>query len=262
MQSVKDLAKRAGHRVKSTTGYRLLRTKRWGVDWLDDCVRLTSERWHPNHASLNVIFDVGANTGQTVRKILQRVSPRQVCCFEPVASTFQQLSQNTSQLSNVECFNYGLSSHDREAQINIYSSSVLASTCDSSPILSSDSELFQRSETIQLRSLDSVCRERGVDSIDLLKVDTEGADLATLHGAAEMLGNHRIGLIVFEFFCLKSTTTQNGTLFPIDQYLSSHGYRLVSFYTDFVHHRQPTGVYNALYTIIPNSESSSSRQVK
>ncbi len=262
MQSVKDLAKRAGHRVKSTTGYRLLRTKRWGVDWLDDCVRLTSERWHPNHASLNVIFDVGANTGQTVRKILQRVSPRQVCCFEPVASTFQQLSQNTSQLSNVECFNYGLSSHDREAQINIYSSSVLASTCDSSPILSSDSELFQRSETIQLRSLDSVCRERGVDSIDLLKVDTEGADLATLRGGAEMLGNHRIGLIVFEFFCLKSTTTQNGTLFPIDQYLSSHGYRLVSFYTDFVHHRQPTGVYNALYTIIPNSESSSSRQVK
>jgi hypothetical protein len=115
--------------------------------------------------------------------------------------------------------------------------------------------LFQRTETIQLRALDSVCQELKVDSIDLLKVDTEGADLRTLQGAAGLLANHRIGLVLFEFYCPTSATTQNGTFFPVDSFLSSHGYRLVSFYTDFVHDRQPTGVYNALYMAVPKSET-------
>lgn len=249
--SVKDMAKRAGNRVKSTTGYRLLRTKRWGVDWLDDCMRLAAQQWHPDFGSLDVVFDVGANTGQTARKILQRTSPSRVCCFEPVADTFTQLLSGTSHLRGVECFPFGLSDENTEAKINIYSSSVLASTCESSPILSPDCELFQRCETIALRTLDSVCRDLGIHSIDLLKVDTEGADLRTLHGAGAMLAGHRIGMVLFEFYCPTSTMTQNGTFLPVDAYLSSHGYRLISFYTDYVAKDQPTGVYNALYAAVP-----------
>ncbi len=123
-------------------------------------------------------------------------------------------------------------------------------------------DLFQRTETIQLRTLDSVCRELDVDSIDLLKVDTEGADLRTLHGAAELLANHRIGLVLFEFYCPTSTTTENGTFFPVDSLLASHGYRLVSFYTDFVHDRQPTGVYNALYMAVPENDTRNGGKVE
>lgn len=251
MHSVKDLAKWAGHRVKLTTGYRVLRAKKWGVDWLDDCGRIIDQRWNPAFDSLNVVFDVGANTGQTARKILQHISPGRLCCFEPVESTFRELKANMSHFRSVECFNYGLSDDDHQAEINIYSSSVLASTCDSSPILSAQSELFERTETIQLKTLDSVCQELDIESIDLLKVDTEGADLRTLMGADVMLSQHRIGLVVFEFYCPTAATTKNGTLFPVDQYLSSHGYRLVSFYTDFVHDSQSTGVYNALYMATP-----------
>lgn len=254
MQSVKDLAKRAGHRVQKTAGYRLLRTKKWGVDWLDDALRIADAGWHPKFRSLQVVFDVGANTGQTARKILQRACPREIYSFEPVASTFRQLQSNTAHLPAVHCLPYGLSDSEQEGQINIYSSSVLASTCDLSPILSTDCELFQRTETIQLRTLDSVCRELDIDSIDLLKVDTEGADLRTLAGGAEMIAGHRIGLVLFEFYCATSPMTENGTFFPIDKFLGSHGYRLISFYTDFVHDQKPTGVYNALYMAPTESE--------
>ena len=255
MQSVKDLAKRAGQRVKSSTGYRLLKTKRWGVDWLDDCVRIAKERWHPDFPSLDVIFDVGANTGQTARKLLQQASPRQVCCFEPVTSTYEQLRKAVVGFRSVRCFNFGLSDRDSQANINIFSSSVLASTCDASPILSAQSDLFERCETIQLRTLDSVCRDEKIECVDLLKVDTEGADLRVLHGAGSLLADHRIGFIVFEFYCTSSSLTQNGTLMPVDRYLTSHGYRLVSFYCDYVHPRQPTGVYNALYMARPRGDA-------
>ena len=251
MSNVKDMVRRASHRLKSTTGYRLLRTKRWGVDWLDDCIRLADEHWHPDYCDLDVIFDVGANTGQTARKILQRISPKQIVCFEPVAETFQQLKTNTAEMSCVECLPCGLSDEDSAGQIHIYSSSVLASTCAASPIMSSESDQFERTESIELRTLDSVCQERGTDSIDLLKVDTEGADLRTLRGAEQLLAARRIGLIVFEFYCPTSTTTENGIFSPVNSFLSSHGYRLISFYTDFVNRRQATGVYNALYMASP-----------
>lgn len=252
--ALKDLTKRAGHRMKTTTGYRLLRTKRWGVDWIDDCIRIAAEGWHPDFTSLDVVFDVGANTGQTARKILQRFSPRQLYCFEPVAVTFDQLTTNTAHIGCVQRHQCGLSNEDGEGTINIYSSSVLASTCDSSPILSSDSEMFERTEKIRLRTIDSICDEQGIDSIDLLKVDTEGADLKALRGAERMLSGHRIGLVLFEFYCPTSAMTQNGTWLPVDEYLTSHGYRLVSFYTDFVHHGQSIGVYNALYLAVPSSQ--------
>ncbi|TWU34418.1 FkbM family methyltransferase [Novipirellula artificiosorum] len=251
MHHVKNLAKRAGHRVQKTVGYRLLRTKKWGVDWLDDCLRIASEGWHPQFRSLEVVFDVGANIGQTARKLHLRACPRTIYSFEPVASTFEQLRSNTENLRSVKCLPYGLSDNDQEAQINIYTASVLASTCDRSPILSSDCEAFERTETIQLRTVDSVCREFEIDSIDLLKVDTEGADLRTLQGASEMLASHRIGFVLFEFYCPTSPITENGTYCPVDAFLSSQGYRLISFYTDFVHEQQSIGVYNALYMATP-----------
>lgn len=255
MHPLKDLAKRAGHQLQSTLGYRLLRTKRWGVDWLDDCIRIAAEGWHPDFSSLDVIFDVGANTGQTARKLIQRTNPRQIVCFEPVASTFKQLQANTKHFAGVQTLNCGLSNQDGEGEINIYSSSVFASTCDSSPIWKDNAQQIQGKETIKLRSLDSICHDQGITLIDLLKVDTEGADLRALEGAQEMLANHRVGMIVFEFYCPTSCETQNGTFFPIDQYLRSHQYRLVSFYTDYVHQQQSTGIYNALYTLVPGAQA-------
>lgn len=246
------MVERFGHQLKKRTGYRLSKQSRWGVDWIDDCLRIAREGWTPNLAALNTVFDVGSNTGQTAQKLLQRLPIKRLCCFEPVKSTYERLNANLASRSDVECFPFGLSDVDDRAPIRIFSSSsLLASTCDSSPILTADSRLFDHAETIQLRTLDSVCVELGIDGIDLLKIDTEGADLRTIRGADRMLTEHRIPLVLFEFYCASSRETTNGTLQPVDQYLADRGYRLVSFYTDFVHSEQPVGVYNALYMLAP-----------
>ena len=252
---MKKWIKEIGHRLKSHTGYRLLKQSRWGVDWIDDCQRIAKEGWIRDLSALNTVFDVGANTGQTSLKLLKRMPITRLYCFEPVGSTFQQLQTTLSKQPQAECFPFGLSDTDGEAPIRIFSSSLLASTCESSPILTADSRLFDHSETIRLRTLDSVCQQLQLPSIDLLKIDTEGADLRALRGAERMLREQRISLILFEFYCASSEETGNGTLEPIDQYLSGHGYRLVSFYTDFVHPEQSVGVYNALYAIAPSVAS-------
>ena len=53
-------------------------------------------------------------------------------------------------------------------------------------------------ECVQIRRLDEFCAVNGVDHIDYLKIDTEGADLDVLKGAEPMLADQRIDLIEVE----------------------------------------------------------------
>lgn len=250
-QSVKSFSRRIRHRTSRLTGFRLLKRKCWGVDWMEDCARICREGWNPNFNRLETIFDVGANVGQTAVQFCQRFQPKQVYSFEPVESTFRQLEHGTAHLSAVRPQRYGLSDLNGEEQINIYSSSVFASTCDSTPVMSTANSEFERRETIQLKTLDRARCQLGVDKIDLLKIDTEGADLRTLRGADESLSKRKIGFVTFEFYQISSRHGANGTFRPVDEILSSHGYRFVSVYTDYVHANQPTGIYNALYMLDP-----------
>lgn len=245
--SLKTYSRLIRHRASRLTGFRLLKRKRWGVDWLEDCSRICRERWNPNFTTLDTVFDVGANVGQSAIHFCQRLESKHVLSFEPVSATFNDLVKNTSHLPAVQCLPYGLSDANEESQINIFSSSVFATTCDSTPVMNTQNQSFERSETIQLRTLDSAREDLGVDQIDLLKVDTEGADLRTIRGAEESLRRRKIGFIVFEFYQVSSHESPVGTLVPLDEFLASHGYRFISFYTDFVHANQPTGIYNALY---------------
>ena len=47
-------------------------------------------------------------------------------------------------------------------------------------------------------SLDGYCTEHGIERIDLLKLDVEGAELETLEGAAQLLVDGRIRCVLFE----------------------------------------------------------------
>ena len=48
------------------------------------------------------------------------------------------------------------------------------------------------------RSLDSYCKEVGVEFIDIVKLDTEGYELAVLQGAESLLRSGRIGMVYTE----------------------------------------------------------------
>jgi hypothetical protein len=58
---------------------------------------------------------------------------------------------------------------------------------------------FEAAETVQMRVLDDYCSERGVQRIDLLKLDVEGHELDVLQGAKRMFQEQRIGMVSFEF---------------------------------------------------------------
>jgi hypothetical protein len=53
-------------------------------------------------------------------------------------------------------------------------------------------------ELVALRSIDSFVAEHKIPHVDLLKIDTEGADLEVLKGAAQTLAAGRVGFVFIE----------------------------------------------------------------
>jgi FkbM family methyltransferase len=141
-----------------------------------------------------VVVDVGANRGDyTARLAEDGVETFDVYCFEPSPKAFADLAERFAARSRVHVHNVGLS--DRNAT-GVLHADALGSTCSSLY----DRAVFRASEEeqVHLRRLDEVCGELGITSIDLLKVDAEGHDIAVLRGAGAMLGDGRVHAIQFE----------------------------------------------------------------
>src|ERR1039457_514232 len=67
-----------------------------GHFWLYDVKRFAGIR------GLTVVFDVGANIGQTAYGLVRYLPKARIFCVEPIASTMQQLKANYGRYSNIQ----------------------------------------------------------------------------------------------------------------------------------------------------------------
>jgi FkbM family methyltransferase len=63
----------------------------------------------------------------------------------------------------------------------------------------SDGQSDLSTEQVAVTTLDEHARENGLDSFALVKIDTEGHDLAVLRGARGLLGRQGISVVQFEY---------------------------------------------------------------
>lgn len=172
------------------------------------------------------IIDVGANVGQSARRFLDDYPGSAIHSFEPSPSTFEKLRANCASFPNVKCWNYGVGANDETLEFieNDYSymSSFLA------PSKFSWGNIVKKVD-VPVLSLDSFTSEHGINSIQILKSDTQGYDFEVFKGAQRLMNENRIGLIYFEF--IFSDMYENLPSFDeVFRYLVEKGYSLVSFY--------------------------------
>ena len=81
---------------------------------------------------------------------------------------------------------------------------------------------------VKVRTLDSYCSEKGIQSIAFLKIDVEGFEEDVLLGANSLLKSQNIGLILFEIRekILTSVGRKGSAVFAP---LLDNGYKVISF---------------------------------
>lgn len=170
--------------------------------------------WSPE----DVIFDVGANDGRTVRTLMALLPAPRIFAFEPVAATREVLRQATRRWPNVSIHPCALGAEPGSADIHLHDLAVMNSFVTAP-------EGGGGMETVEIRTVDGMMRESGVERVDFLKVDTEGFELEVLKGASEALSQGRIGIIQLEFHLTAAEGLQR-----LHAFLAPHGYELLGLY--------------------------------
>jgi FkbM family methyltransferase len=212
------------------------------IEWL-------AQSW--GHA-IETFFDVGANVGDTALAAFQRFPDVHICSFEPHPSTFGKLQQRVGTGRKFLGENLALGVAVGTVDMFEYDMSLLNSLASDAPFAVRFGLEGRRME-VSCTTLSSYCREKGIDRIDVLKIDTEGHDLAVLQGAAEMLAKGAIRFVYVEFNDLQGKEgTTGGALCPIDGLLRRFGFQFIATYNDLiVTEGELLVVSNALFAVPP-----------
>ena len=172
---------------------------------------------------IQLVFDVGANVGQSAAMYLSELPRATIYCFEPVNETFKQLKQAVVS-PRVQSFQIALGSERRRGKMVHHGAVEMFHLLrDSVP----PKDVFL--EDVIIETLDTFCAQHRVERINYLKVDTEGSDLDVLKGAEEMLTSHRIDLIQVEAG-MNFRNTHHVPFEDFKRFLEPRGYFLFGLY--------------------------------
>jgi FkbM family methyltransferase len=179
-----------------------------------------------------VIFDIGANRGNTVIKYANLFPTAKIYAFEPFVGTFEILKDNVKDISNINIFNFAIAEKIGETVFYSNKNEDTNSILSSSKIgLSSDEQVKTIGQTIvNTETIDSFCSIHKIDKIDILKMDIQGAELLALKGAIKLLEEKKIGLIYTETYFRRQYNNQ--PLFhEISKFLADYGYYIQDIYS-------------------------------
>ncbi len=184
------------------------------------------------------VLDVGANVGNYARMLRQAAPHAEVYAFEPHPRTFETLDRHATQYG-FTAIHAGCGATAGTALLYDYAHAHAGSSHASMHRAVFDSQTPVQAWEVPITTLDDFALAHQLDRIDLLKIDTEGNELAVLRGASRLLREERIGMIQFEFDRMH---VMSHTLM-YDFYTTLAGYR---FYRLLPNDLLPLGSYDAL----------------
>ena len=173
-----------------------------------------------------LVFDVGANIGQSIERFRLTFPRAEIYSFEPSPATFETLTRNTESLPGVHRWNGALGAQSGQLELLENSMSEWSSFL---PPGGSGWGTVARKTAVPVSTVDAFCREHGISTIDILKSDTQGYDMEVFKGAQEMFSRNAVTFVYCEmiFSDLYEGMPSFGQLFD---FLTGAGFSLVSFY--------------------------------
>lgn len=175
-----------------------------------------------------VIFDVGANKGQTI-EMYQRAFPKPtITSFEPNPKLTPDL---VKRFPGVAIEGVGVGSAVGTLDFQVSSNTELSSFLKSSSSAENPFANTRINEVINVPiiTLDDYTKRKNIGHLDILKIDTQGYDLEVLKGATGLLDRKAADVIFIEvnFIPLYDGQASFG---DIQQFLKQRGYGLLTLY--------------------------------
>lgn len=225
-------------------GYEITQLNRFGRDPLADIRRIFAER------QPQVIFDVGANEGQTAIEFAAVFPDAIIHSFEPFHGAFEQLQKVALKHPRIQPVESALGDAIGDRTLCLNTASVTNSLLPNAP----EASRFQPggmadargAATIRVSTVDEYCRQSQVPLIDLLKIDTQGYELTVLRGAEQVISGKQVAVIFAEVLF---TPLYLGQAFfhEVYDHLWQHGFRLVNLYNLAINDQTYTSWCDALF---------------
>lgn len=176
-------------------------------------------------ADAKVILDCGAHQGRMTRLFRGTFPGAQIYAFEPTPATFADLTRRIAGIPKVEAINAAVGG--KSGQMELF----VGDNEQSNSLVRPQGSGGGAAIKVPVVGIADFCRERGIDRIDVLKLDIEGYELETLRGMEPMLRDRRVKVVYSEVTFERKPEEQHlPTFFDLHTYLSSLGYRFVGIY--------------------------------
>lgn len=189
-----------------------------GVSWPFDIQRFLGTR------SLGVLFDVGANTGQTLKTLIAHAPDAEIYCFEPAATTFRHLEAKFGGRRRIHLFNFALGAEAGRLALQLGDDSELNTLVSRGAGGAPDS-----TQMTEVTTVDAIVAAHGISHVDLLKLDVQGWEMEVMKGATELITNHNL-IFVFAEVAFRSDQNEMQQFVGLHGHLEKCGFVLCGFY--------------------------------
>jgi FkbM family methyltransferase len=146
----------------------------------------------------DIVVDVGAHIGLYSITGSKRVGPKgKVIAIEADPDNFEILNRNIrlNNLTNIISLNCIAYSKEMEMQLDDYNSILSGGTKEG---LAKQSKRIAAASAVHVNTLDNLLQQKGIDKVNWIKIDVEGAELEVLRGAHNVLSNSKDISILIE----------------------------------------------------------------
>src|SRR5688572_1326482 len=148
------------------------------------------------HNDNPLIFDIGANLGQTITLFKNRFPKSTIHSFEPSAETFEKLKvQVSGKYTGISLHKYAVGA--TVGKMNFHENAY-PNMSSFLPIGEYGWGTVVKDTTVDVITIDQFVSENKIQKIDCLKSDTQGFELEVFKGARRCFEERRIGLVYFE----------------------------------------------------------------
>ena len=177
----------------------------------------------------SIIFDVGANKGQSIQRFKKIFPSSIIHSFEPIYKEYQYLEKTYEENKEIIINNIALGEKNYEKDLNLSKRTGVSSfnkfnldhewiKVRSKEYNTNVSGFLEGKQSVRVETLDNYCEKNNIKNIDILKIDTQGYEDQVLAGAMNLIKKNLIQAIELEII-FDDTYDKYLTFSDLEKYL-------------------------------------------